>query len=148
VTATQVEPYPAGPAADGRDLPYWQALRNGQVVVQQCNKCQIWLPGTRTMCTRCHSFHLSWNSVVAEGRVFTWCRSHHTYMSELADLNPYVSVVVELPGAGGVRVLGMLDPDSDDVAIGDPVVGSIVEPPNSEWPVLRWTRVARTEGDA
>jgi uncharacterized OB-fold protein len=148
VTATQVEPYPAGPAADGRDLPYWQALRNGQVVVQQCRRCQTWLPGTRTMCTRCHSFHLSWNPVVAEGRVFTWCRSHHSYMSELADLNPYVSVVVELPGAGGVRVLGMLDPDSDDVAIGDPVVGSIVEPPNSQWPVLRWTRVARTEGDA
>lgn len=148
MTATQAERYPAGPAADGRDLVYWEALKSGQLLVLRCESCGAWLPGTPSMCSHCHGFEVSWTSVAAEGRVFTWCRTHYPYMRELADLNPYVSVVVELPGAEGVRVLGMLDQGSDDVAIGDSVVGTILSPPTSAWPVLRWTRVDTSEGAA
>jgi uncharacterized protein len=141
VTAAAVETYPAGPGADGRDLAYWEALGDGRLVVQRCDSCQSWLPGVRTMCFECHGFDVSWQEVATRGRVFTWCRSVYPYMSELADLSPYVSVVVELPGADGVRVLGMLDPGSAEVAIGDEVAGVVVTPPGSEWPTMRWARV-------
>ncbi|MGI5200223.1 Zn-ribbon domain-containing OB-fold protein [Spirillospora sp. CA-108201] len=141
MTAVGTGGFPAGPAADRRDLDYWEALRHGRLVVQHCGSCGAWLPGSRIMCPRCHGFEVDWRPVAAKGRVFTWCRTHYPYMSELADLHPYVSVVVELPAAGGVRVLGMLDPGSAAVRIGDPVDGTVVIPPGSEWPVLRWTRV-------
>ncbi|MFS2294264.1 hypothetical protein FHX41_3442 [Actinomadura hallensis] len=148
MTALAAETFPAGPMADGRDRDYWEALRAGRFVVQRCGSCDAWLPGCRVLCPHCHGFDLSWEPVAAKGRVFTWCRTHHPYMSELADLHPYVSLVVELPGAGGVRVLGMLDPDSEPVRIGDPVSGVIAVPPNSAWPVMRWTReTAGAEGD-
>lgn len=140
MTVAVAEAYPAGPTADGRDLAYWEALNAGQLVVQRCGACGAWLPGNRTMCSHCHGFEVSWQPVAATGRVFTWCRTHYPYMSELAELHPYVSVVVELPEAGGVRVLGLLDPGSAAVEIGDEVLGTIVEPPDSQWPVLRWAR--------
>ncbi|MFG1858278.1 Zn-ribbon domain-containing OB-fold protein [Actinomadura geliboluensis] len=140
MTAVATGGFPAGPAADRRDLAYWEALREGRLVVQRCGACGTWLPGSRIMCSRCHGFDVTWRPAAAKGRVFTWCRTHYPYMSELADLHPYVSVVVELPDAGGVRVLGMLAPDSADVRIGDAVAGAVVTPPGSEWPVLRWTR--------
>jgi uncharacterized OB-fold protein len=136
--STAVEPYPGGPSVEGLDAPYWEGLREGRLTVQRCRGCETWLWGPRRVCPSCYGFDLGWESVPAVGVVYTWCRSHHPYLSELADLLPYTTVLVALPHAGDVRMLGLLTGDPLSVAIGDRVTGVVEHPQGSAWPVLRW----------
>jgi uncharacterized OB-fold protein len=56
------------------------------------------------------------------GTIYTWERSWHPTDRPLADAVPYVAIVVELPAAGGIRMVGTLLGDQlADVAIGTPV---------------------------
>lgn len=146
MTLAAVEAYPCGPSEGGLDRPHWEGLRRGELLAQQCASCQRWMWGAREICYACHSFALDWRPVPTEGRVYTWCRSHFPYVSELADLLPYTTVLAEIPGAGGIRMLGLLTADSAQVAIGDHVSAVIEQPDNSAWPVLRWRRTDETEG--
>lgn len=146
MSVVDVEPYPCGPSQGGLDLPHWEGLRRGELLAQQCASCEQWLWGAREICPTCHSFDLEWRAVSTVGRVYTWCRTHFPYMSELADLLPYTTVLAELPGAGGIRLLGLLAAGSEPVAIGDEVTAVIEQPANAAWPVLRWRRTTSPEG--
>ncbi|GAA2454547.1 hypothetical protein GCM10010191_86890 [Actinomadura vinacea] len=132
---------PCGPAGDGFDAAYWEGLREGELRIQRCAGCRTWLWGPRRICPNCHGFELGWERVPPTGTVYSWCRTHHPYIAEFADLVPYVSVVVALPQAGGVRLLGLLTGDDDaEVRIGDRLTGYVDTPAGAEWPLLRWRR--------
>jgi uncharacterized OB-fold protein len=132
---------PAGPYADGLDLPYWEGLRAGELRLQRCGECGSWIWGPRWMCGQCQVFDPEWVAVEPVGRVFSWTRTWHSFIPELAGELPFITVLVELPHAGGRRVLGLLTEDGDaDIAIGDAVRGIIQHPADAPWPLLRWQR--------
>lgn len=129
----------AGPYADGLDRPYWEGLQAGELRLQRCSECDLWIWGPRWMCGQCKAFDPEWVAVEPVGRVFSWSRTWHPFIPELAGELPFVTVLVELPHAGGRRVLGLLAENGDaDIAIGDAVTGTIQQPADSQWPVLRW----------
>ncbi|MGX7728129.1 Zn-ribbon domain-containing OB-fold protein [Rhodococcus sp. 2H158] len=137
----------AGPYADGLDLPYWEGLRAGELRLQRCGRCGLWIWGPRWMCGQCRAFDPAWVAVEPVGRVFSWSRTWHPFIPELAGELPYVTVLVELPHAGGRRVLGLLAENDDaDIAIGDSVAGIIQQPADSAWPVLRWRLASTANG--
>ncbi|MGW5518267.1 Zn-ribbon domain-containing OB-fold protein [Nocardia africana] len=132
---------PWGPADDGLDRPYWDGLVAGELRLQHCGHCGEWIWGPQWICASCHSFDPDWEQVEPVGTVYSWARSHYPFITELADRVPYVTVLVELPGAGNRRVLGLLvDEETDSVRVGDPVVGRIELDPGAKWPLLRWRR--------
>ena len=134
---------PWGPAADGVDQPYWDGLAVGELRLQRCADCRTWIWGPQSICGDCHSFRIDWESVDPVGVVYSWTRSWYPYIEELADTIPYVSVLVELPAAGGRRVLGILADDADTVpTIGETVVGRFDSAGPGPWPLLRWHRAA------
>ena len=56
------------------------------------------------------------------GRIYSWTRIWHPVHPALRDVGPYIVVVVELPQAGEVRMLGNLLGDPRQlVRIGAPV---------------------------
>ncbi|MBS9372053.1 Zn-ribbon domain-containing OB-fold protein [Rhodococcus sp. B50] len=131
----------AGPYADGLDLPYWEGLRAGELRLQRCGGCGLWIWGPRWMCGQCRTFDPAWVAVEPVGRVYSWSRTWHPFVPDLVDDLPYVTVLVELPHAGSRRVLGLLAEDGDtDITIGDAVTGIIQQPTDAPWPVLRWRR--------
>ena len=115
-------PVPA-PAVDGLDKEYWEAARRHELVVQRCNACQGFQFGPEWICHQCHSFDLGWHRVSGRGRIFSWERVWHPVHPALKDACPYLVVLVELPDAGNVRMVGNL--------LGDPmqevVIGGEVE---------------------
>ncbi|WP_420750323.1 Zn-ribbon domain-containing OB-fold protein [Rhodococcus sp. O3] len=132
-----------GPYADGLDLPYWEGLRAGELRLQRCAACDLWIWGPRWMCGRCSTFDPDWVAVEPHGRVFSWSRTWHPFVPELAGDLPYITALVELPHAGGRRVLGLLAESGDTgIAIGDHVTGVIAQPSDAPWPLLRWRRVS------
>lgn len=129
------------PEPDGLSAPYWQGLRSQRLMVQRCSQCQTWQFGPEWLCHQCLSFELSWQEVAPEGRIFSWERVWHASHVSLKGHTPYLVVLVELPQAGHVRMVGnLLGDPHQDVCIGAEVVG-VFEPHDEADPaytLLQW----------
>ena len=126
MNATYLPPGLPAPAAerDGLSAPYWAGLREGRLMVQRCAHCGTWQFGPEWICHQCHAFDPAWVEVAPEGRIFSWERVWHPLHAALKAHGPYLVVLVELPQAGGVRMLGNLLGDPlQPVRIGAPVRG-------------------------
>ena len=129
---------------DGLDAPYWEATRRGELVVQRCKACNSFQFGPEWICHKCLSFDLGWHKVEGKGRIYSWERPWHPVHPALKDQGPYIVVLVELPGAGNVRMLGNLlgDPRAE-VPIGA-AVEAVFEPHDEAKPpftLVQWRRV-------
>lgn len=130
---------PIGPMPDGLDTTFWEGLEAGELRIQRCRSCSTWIWSPQWICHRCHSFDLGWDATPARGRVYTWTRTWQPFEPSFAQVGPFLTVLVELPQAGDVRILGCLA-DATQVTIGDEVVGVIQAPSELTGgvPVLRW----------
>lgn len=129
-----------GPAEDGTDTAFWEALRNEELRIPRCDQCAHWIWPVRPICPCCHSFGHTWTEVAPTGRIFSWTRTWLPFSPEFTGHLPFVTVLVELPQAGGRRLLGvLLDADGVEPEIGQQVVGEFQAPERAQdWPVLRW----------
>ncbi len=96
------------PQPDGLDVAFWEATRRHELVVQQCARCAAFQIPPEWLCHRCQSFDLVWRQVSGRGRIFSWERVWHPVLPTLRESTPYVVVLVELPDAENVRLVGNL----------------------------------------
>ena len=99
---------------DGLDREFWEAANRHELVVQKCNSCGTFQFGPEWICHKCHTLDVGWHRVSGRGRVYSWERVWHPAHPALKSACPYIVVVVELPDAGNVRMVGNLlgDPDA------------------------------------
>lgn len=98
--------------ADGLQEPFWSGLRREELLIQRCRQCATWIFAPEWLCHSCHSFDLDWTPVTPGGVIHSWTRIWHPVMPALAEHVPYIAVVVELPHAGNIRLIGNLLGDS------------------------------------
>ncbi len=105
-------PRPA-PAPDGLDAPFWAGLREEQILLQHCQSCGAWQWGPEWICHHCHSDALAFEAVAGEGEIYSYERVWHPVHPTLRGHGPYIVVLVSLPQADGVRLVGNLlgDPE-------------------------------------
>nr|WP_231982076.1 zinc ribbon domain-containing protein [Mycobacterium sp. E2327] len=129
-----------GPCPDGLDAAHWDGLRAGRLLLQRCRQCATWVWSPRPICPACHSFDLNFEAVDPVGIIYSWTRTWQPFTPEATGHLPYVVVLVELPAAGGRRVLGVLEhADGLTPRIGAAVRGVIEQPPDDRyWPLVRW----------
>lgn len=96
------------PAQEPVAKPYWDGTRAGKLMIQRCKGCGAYQWGPEWVCHRCHSFDLGWEEVAPRGRIWSWQRPHHPVHPALNGHGPYTIVLVELPEAGNVRMVGNL----------------------------------------
>ena len=128
------------PEQDGLSAPYWEGLRASRLLVQHC-ACGTWQFGPEWICHACHAFDPAWQEVAPAGRIFSWERVWHPSHISLAGLGPYLVVLVELPLAGKVRMLGnLLGDPMQEIVIGAAVRGVFEHHADSEPPytLLQW----------
>ena len=122
------EGLPLPTTRDPLSAPYWEATRRGELRVQKCRGCGAWQWGPEWICHRCHSFDLAWEEVAGQGRIYSYQRPHHPVHAALNSHGPYIVVLVELPDAGNVRMVGnLLGDPRQDVRIGA-AVQAVFEP--------------------
>ena len=110
------------PDADGLDAPFWEATAHGVLTVQRCTHCGTWLWGPEWICHHCLAFDPGWTEIEPHGRIYSWSRAWHPVHPALKDHGPYLFVLVEIPHAGNVRMLGnLLGDPMQRVEIGAPV---------------------------
>ena len=109
----------AQPQATEIDAPYWEGLRENKLRVQRCNDCGGWQWGPEWICHHCRSEAVGFEEVAAEGVIYSYERVWHPVHPALAEQGPYIVVLVSLPHADDVRVVGnLLGDPRQDVEIG------------------------------
>jgi uncharacterized OB-fold protein len=108
------------PDTTGLTAPYWDAARDGRLVVQECQSChQMWHPPLYR-CPHCHFAGLGWRAVSGDGTVYTYTVVRHPTHFAFADKIPYVLAMVEL--AEGPRLITALTgTEPGEVRVGQPV---------------------------
>lgn len=101
-----------GPAVDGLGDEYWAATRRHELVVQHCNACNNDQWGPEWVCYKCHSFDLGYRQVSPKGTIYSWERAWYPVHPALKDGVPYITVLVELDDAPGIKMVGNM--------VGDP----------------------------
>ncbi len=108
--------------ADGLSTPYWEGTRREQLLIQFCRACNHWQWGPEWICHRCNSFALDWREVEGRGVIYSYQRVWHPVHPALQGHGAYIAVLVELPGADDVRMVGnLLGDPRQDVPIGGAV---------------------------
>lgn len=107
------------PQIDNVNAAYWQAAREGRLLVQQCPACghRQWYP--RALCTQCAA-EPEWLETAGRGTVHTFTVIRQQGIPAFKAELPYAVVMVELDE--GPRVFGaMPGVDVAEVTIGLPV---------------------------
>lgn len=129
---------------DGLDKPYYDGARAGRLVLQRCNSCGKYQWGPEWICHHCHAFDLGWGEVNPEGVIYSYERVWHPVHPALKDQGPYIVVLVELPHADNVRLIGNLLGDATvAVRIGSKVraVFEHHEDVDKPFTLVQWQRV-------
>ena len=124
------------------DEPYWEHLAKGEFRLSRCAECKSWIWPAHYRCGECGSWEIEWVELPPKGVVYSWTRTWYPFdrTAERAEDIPYVTVLAEVAGAGGARVLGVLDGDESGLAIGAPVHG-VIKPPSPKskgYPSICW----------
>ncbi|HEV2364151.1 MAG TPA: OB-fold domain-containing protein [Caulobacteraceae bacterium] len=118
---------PAGlpiPVAErhGLSAPYLEGLRAGRLMVQRNPRTGLHIFPPQHIAWDDLCFDLEWVEVAPTGLIYSWTRVWRPVHPALAEACPYIVVVVELPHASGVRMLGnLLGDPRQEVEIGAPV---------------------------
>lgn len=82
------------PNADSR--PYWDAAREGRLVVRQCRACgqRHFMP--RGQCPACWSDDLEWIDCSGFGTVYSLSTVHRAPTPDFAGIAPYVVALIDL----------------------------------------------------
>lgn len=130
---------PSIPAAPGPrfDLPtiedesrgFWDAARQGKLMVGNCRACARLHYYPRPMCPHCWSEDTGLTEVSGRGVIYTWSTVFMNDLPPFKERLPYVAAQVDL--AEGLRITtNLVDCDPDQLSIGQAV--SVVFTPISD----------------
>ena len=131
---------PLAPFEDGLDRPFWDGLAAGELRIPRCGHCAAWAWPPQWRCPHCGKWELDWRPVAAAGLIYSWTRTWHAFAPQMKAVTPFVTVLVELPHAGGARLLGTLVGPEEGLRIGARATGDIqpASAVTSDLPVMRW----------
>lgn len=126
----------------GADDEYWRGLERGEFRLPRCAGCDAWTWPAHYRCGVCGGWEMDWTTLEPRGRIFTWTRTWYPFerVAERAGDVPFVTVVAEIPQAGGARVMGIYEGDRENLKIGSEVIGRIL-PPSAKakgYPSIIW----------
>jgi uncharacterized protein len=99
--------------------PFWEALREGRLVVQRCSACGVWRWPPQVACPTCLSEEYEWTATAGRGRLYSYSVVRRPVDPARFDV-PYVLAVVELDE--GPRMLtNIIDCPFDQLRVELPV---------------------------
>ena len=107
------------PVPDRTTEPFWQGLRERQLLIQWCQDCTmfVWLPKER--CPKCWSLDLTWTPLSGEGVIDSFTVVRRAVFPGWSNSLPYVVVVVTMTESPPLRLTANLyGIEPDDVKTG------------------------------
>jgi uncharacterized OB-fold protein len=94
------------PAVTDETRAFWEAAREGRLVVERCSACGAESFPPRGICRSCRSRETGPAELTGRGTVYSLTVNHQRWLPDLEV--PYAIVLVEFDGHPGVRVAGRL----------------------------------------
>jgi uncharacterized protein len=113
-------PFRILPRITERNRAFWTGGAEGELRIQRCQDCHVFLHPPTVICPACRSKRLEFEVVSGRATVFTFSVNYQPWMPgpEL----PYVVAIVVLDDAPAVRLTtNIVNCDPDSVEIGMPV---------------------------
>ena len=108
------------PTIDDGTKPWWDAARDGQLLVKRCADCgkAHWYP--RIFCPFCWSENVNWEQASGKATLYTYSVVYANDLPPFNEKVPYVAAVVDLDE--GPRMLSTLvDCEFDQLQVGMPL---------------------------
>ncbi|MGZ4675715.1 MAG: Zn-ribbon domain-containing OB-fold protein [Acidimicrobiia bacterium] len=105
------------PQPDLETQPFWDAAKEGRLLIKQCNSCRAYHFYPRPFCPTCWSDDVEWVEASGAATLYTWSVVRRNDLPPFPDRVPYVAAIVDL--AEGPRMMtNVVDCDFDDLAVG------------------------------
>jgi uncharacterized OB-fold protein len=105
------------PQPDLETQPFWDAARDGKLLIKHCNACGEYHFYPRPFCPKCWSDHVEWFEASGRATLYTWSVVHRNDLPPFGERVPYVAAVVDL--AEGPRMMtNVVDCEFDALEIG------------------------------
>ncbi len=95
------------PVPDVETEAYWEAARDGRLLIKSCNACGEVFFYPRTYCPKCWSSDTEWIEASGRGTVYTFTVVHQNDLPPFNERTPYVVAIVELEE--GVRMTSNIE---------------------------------------
>ena len=110
------------PIADDKTRFYWDAAREGRLVVQRCAACGDHQFPPEVGCSNCGGDALEPTEVLGQGSVYSFTVVRQAFDPAFASQLPFVIGLIELEDAPGMRMLtNIVDIEPEAVHVGMPV---------------------------
>lgn len=103
---------------DQTNLPYWDGLKQGRLLYQQCGCGHCWMPASR-LCPGCLSDKWKWVEAKGQANVVSWVVYQVAYHPEFKDKLPYNVAIVRLEE--GPQMITNIVGDIAGIRVGSPV---------------------------
>jgi uncharacterized OB-fold protein len=105
------------PAPDPETQPFWDAAREGRLLVKRCADCGEAHFYPRPFCPHCWSDQVEWEEASGRATLYTWSVVRSNDLPPFPERVPYVAAIVDL--AEGPRMMtNVVDCDFDDLEVG------------------------------
>jgi uncharacterized OB-fold protein len=108
------------PTPDDHTRVFWDAARQGRLLIKRCAACGRAHYYPRTFCPHCWSPHVSWEEASGRGRVYTYSIVHQNDLPPFNERVPYVAAIVDLD-EGPRMMTNVVDCELDAMAVDMPV---------------------------
>lgn len=108
------------PTVEDETRPYWEAAKQGRLLVMRCNACGNVFHYPRPFCPDCWSAEVEWFEVSGRGTVYTYSVVFRNDLAPFNEWGTYVPAVVELE-EGPRLMTNIVDADPATLAVGVPV---------------------------
>jgi len=104
------------PKIDGDSKKFWEGCKNGQLLIQQCKDCNMFIYYPRIVCPSCMSSHLIDVESTGKGTIYSYTIAYRGAGLAYKNDVPYIVALIELEE--GVRMLSnVIDCAPEDVHI-------------------------------
>ena len=105
------------PQPDLETQPFWDAAREGRLLIKRCNDCMRTHFYPRPFCPHCWSQAVEWMDASGRATLYTWSVVHRNDLPPFQERVPYVAAIVDL--AEGPRMMtNVVDCEFDQLEMG------------------------------
>lgn len=105
------------PTPDAETQPFWDAAREGRLLLRRCGSCGETHFYPRRFCPSCWSDDVEWVEAGGRATLYTWSVVHANDLPPFAERLPYVAAIVDLD-EGPRMMTNVVDCDADALTVG------------------------------
>jgi len=105
------------PTPDAETEPFWDAAKDGKLLIKKCNACNEFHFYPRPFCPKCWSDDVEWYEASGRATLYTWSVVHRNDLPPFHERVPYVAAVVDLD-EGPRMMTNVIECEFDALEIG------------------------------